>query len=260
MGGKKTVGAAMDWIEPFYTKRSEWMGPTGIFASHRARAASIERYSGPGKKRILELGAGAGGTAAAMADLGHSVIAVELSPLRASFARELARQSRQGQLTIIEGDYYELNFPEPFDLICHWDSFGMGTDADNQRLLRRISKDWLAPDGCVLMDIFSPWWWIRQAGTEERDEERGLMRAYDFDPIGGRFLDQWWPIGDKSQSITQTVRCYTPADFILLIEGTGLAVEMFAVDGNTFQADERSTVAHPLWDAFSYVVKLVLAS
>ena len=23
----------MDWIEPFYTKRSEWMGPTGIFAS-----------------------------------------------------------------------------------------------------------------------------------------------------------------------------------------------------------------------------------
>ncbi len=86
------------------------------------------------------------------------------------------------------------------------------------------------------------------------------MRGYDFDPIGGRFLDQWWPIGDKSQLITQTVRCYTPADFILLIEGTGLAVEIVAVDGNTFRADESSTVAHPLWDAFSYVVKLVLAS
>ena len=92
----KTTGATMDWIEPFYTKRSEWMGPTGIFPSHRARAASIERYSGAGKKRILELGAGAGGTAAAMADLGHSVTAVELSPLRASFARELAQERRQG--------------------------------------------------------------------------------------------------------------------------------------------------------------------
>jgi SAM-dependent methyltransferase len=175
MGRKKTTGAAMDWIEPFYTKRSAWMGPTGIFASHRVRAASIERYSGAGKKRILELGAGAGGTAAAMADLGHSVIAVELSPLRASFARELAQELRQGQLTIIEGDYYALDFPEPFDLISHWDSFGMGTDLDNRRLLQRMAEDWLAPEGCVLMDVFSPWWWIRQAGTEERDEKRGLL-------------------------------------------------------------------------------------
>ena len=58
----------------------------------------------------------------------------------------------------------------------------------------------------------------------------------------------------------KTVRCYTPADFILLIEGTGLAVERGAVDGNTFRPDESSTVAHPLWDAFSYVVQLVLAS
>ena len=74
----------MDWIEPFYTKRSAWMGPTGIFASHRARAASIERYSGAGKKRILELGAGAGGTAAALADLGHSVIDGVLNPAACS--------------------------------------------------------------------------------------------------------------------------------------------------------------------------------
>ncbi|WP_165423009.1 SAM-dependent methyltransferase [Ktedonosporobacter rubrisoli] len=235
------------------------MGPTGIFASHRARAASIERYSGAGKKRILELGAGAGGTAAAMADLGHSVIAIELSPLRASFARELAQEARQGQLTIIEGDYYALNFPEPFDLICHWDSFGMGTDADNRRLLRRMAEDWLAPKGCVLMDVFNPWWWIRRAGTEERDEERDLMRGYDFDPIGGRLLDHWWPIGDKSQLITQTARCYTPADFLLLIEGTGLTVELFAIDGNIFRAGESSTIAHPLGDALSYFVKLVLA-
>ena len=250
----------MDWIEPFYTKRSEWMGPTGIFDHHRARAASLEHYSGAGKKRILELGAGAGGTAAAMADLGHSVIAVELSPLRAAFARELAQEPRKGSLTVIEGDYYALDFPEQFDLICHWDSFGMGSDADNRRLLRRMAEDWLVPEGCVLMDVFTPWWWIRKAGTVERDEKRGLMRRYDFDPIGGRFLDQWWPIGDKSQLITQTVRCYTPADFMLLVEGTGLAVETFAVAENTFQVEESSTMTHALWDEFSYVVKLVLAN
>lgn len=236
------------------------MGPTGIFDHHRARAASLEQYSGAGKKRILELGAGAGGTAAAMADLGHSVIAVELSPLRAAFARELAREPRQGSLTVIEGDYYALDFPEQFDLICHWDSFGMGSDAENRRLLQRMAEDWLAPEGCVLMDVFTPWWWIRRAGTVEQDDDRGLMRGYDFDPIGGRFLDQWWPIGDKSQLITQTVRCYTPADFMLLVEGTGLTVETFAVAGNAFQVEENSTMTHALWDEFSYVVKLVLAN
>ena len=35
----------------------------------------------------LELRAGSGGTAAAMADLGHAVIAMELSSVRAAFAR-----------------------------------------------------------------------------------------------------------------------------------------------------------------------------
>jgi hypothetical protein len=110
------------------------------------------------------------------------------------------------------------------------------------------------------MDVFSPWWWTCQAGTVEQDDNRGLMRRYDFDPIGGRFLDQWWPIGDKSQLITQTVRCYTPADFMLLVEGTGLTVETFAVAGNAFQVEENSTMTHALWDEFSYVVKLVLVS
>jgi hypothetical protein len=86
------------------------------------------------------------------------------------------------------------------------------------------------------------------------------MRRYDFDPLGVRFLDQWWPIGDKSQLITQTVRCYTPADFILLIEGTVLTVEMFAVAGNIFRVEENSTIAHALWNECSYVVKLVLAN
>jgi hypothetical protein len=136
----------------------------------------------------------------------------------------------------------------------------MGSDADNRRLLQRVAEDWLAPEGCVLVDVFTPWWWIRRAGTVEQDDDRGLMRGYDFDLVGGRFLDQWWPIGDKSQLITQTVRCYTPADFMLLVEGTGLTVETFVVAGNAFQVEENSTMTHALWDEFSYVVKLVLAN
>src|SRR5437016_2777968 len=81
---------SMDWARNFYSTRSEWFGPTGIFPEHRARALDIARLCGRGSKRVLELGAGAGGTAAAMADLGYTVVAIEFSPVRAAFARDLA--------------------------------------------------------------------------------------------------------------------------------------------------------------------------
>jgi protein-L-isoaspartate O-methyltransferase len=127
----------MDWAKRFYTRRSKWFGPTGIFPEHRARALEIERLCGRGRKRILELGAGTGGTAAAMADLGHEVVAIELSPVRAVFARELAAQGRTS-LTLLEADFYTVDVPSQFDVVCYWDGFGVGSDADQQRLLRRV--------------------------------------------------------------------------------------------------------------------------
>ncbi|GCE29898.1 methyltransferase [Dictyobacter alpinus] len=249
----------MDWIKPFYTKKSEWFGPSGVLDHHRTRAASIEKFCGTGPKRILELGAGAGGTAAAMADLGHTVVAIELSSLRTTYAKALAEEPRAGSLTILEADYYEVNMAEKFDLVCHWDSFGMGDDEDQRRLLQRIADAWLAPGGCVLMDIFSPWWWAQQAGKVETDNEPGLTQRYDFDPIGCRFIDQWWPTNDQSQIIAQTVRCYTPVDLTLLVKGTGLAIELLEIDDTPIPLSETSTMKHALWNTASYVAKLIPA-
>jgi len=56
----------MEWVKPFYSRWSVLLGPFGILVHHRARAASIRRLCGGGPKRILELGAGAGGAAAAL--------------------------------------------------------------------------------------------------------------------------------------------------------------------------------------------------
>jgi protein-L-isoaspartate O-methyltransferase len=85
----------MDWVKEFYTRKSEWFSPTGVLEHHHARAANSERLCGPGVKRTLELGAGAGGTATAMADLGHTVVAVEQSPLRSAYAKDLAKTPRK---------------------------------------------------------------------------------------------------------------------------------------------------------------------
>jgi protein-L-isoaspartate O-methyltransferase len=95
-----------DWIKDFYDQAATWWGPDpqadGV---HAARAKTVERLCGAGTKRILELGAGPGATAATFADLGHTVVAIELSPLRARYARELAKVPRQGSLTILEADF-----------------------------------------------------------------------------------------------------------------------------------------------------------
>ncbi|HEY0604568.1 MAG TPA: class I SAM-dependent methyltransferase [Herpetosiphonaceae bacterium] len=250
----------MDWVKDFYTRKSEWFGPSGILDHHRARAATVERLTGPGPKRVLELGAGAGGSAAATADLGHSVTAIELSPLRVAYARELATIPRAGSLTILEADFFTVDLAGPFDVITYWNGFGIGSDADQRRLLQRIAAEWLAPDGCVLMDVFSPWQWARVAGNEERDEESGLMQRSDFDPLGCRFLDQWWSLEQPADVITQSIRCYSPADLLLLLQDTGLVVQRWEIDGAAFDPlGQPQNMTSPLWATWDYFVQLVPA-
>lgn len=262
----------MDWAKHFYTTRSEWFGPTGIFPEHRARAAEIERLCGSGRKRILELGAGAGGTAAVMADLGHEVVAIELSPLRAAFARELAAQARTS-LTVLEADFYAVDVSGPFDVVCYWDGFGVGSDADQRRLLRRVKQEWLRSQGIMLLDVFSPSFWAARAGKGERVEKiwrlvKGnvrtvrldvpVMAKYDFDPISCRFLSKWWPRGRKRETISESLRCYSPADLLLLLEGTGLVADRFEVCGEPFFPDrETGTVNGLLRTHRSYRVRLM---
>jgi protein-L-isoaspartate O-methyltransferase len=98
----------MDWVEAFYTRQNEWTGcySGDVSERDRERVAAMERLVGPGKKRVLELGAGGGQTAAAAADVGHLVTAVELVASAVEHARELARQPRAGTLTIVQGDFY----------------------------------------------------------------------------------------------------------------------------------------------------------
>ncbi len=63
-----------------YTQAGIWWGDDPqAEGTHTERAAIIKRLCGAGKKRILDLGAGPGRTAAHLADQGHDVVAVELN-------------------------------------------------------------------------------------------------------------------------------------------------------------------------------------
>jgi SAM-dependent methyltransferase len=223
--------------------------------------AAVERLCGAPPLSVLELGAGYGAAAAVLADRGHRVTAVELSPVRADYARRHA--SARPTMTVVEGDFYALDVGRGYDVVGYWNGFGVGTDADQRRLLRRIAGDWLRPGGRALVTVFSPWFWARQAGRvwhkparPEAGYAHDLTQARDFDPVRCRFVDRWWPTGTPGQAIAQDLRCYSPADLRLLLEGTGLALRRTEVDGQPLDPDQPHTVAGPLWDAYEYLAVL----
>src|SRR5512144_3094190 len=96
----KQTDYSREWVKDFYTQASIWWGEDPQAAGvHEERVRLVERLRGPGPKRILDLGAGPGRTAAAFADYGHSVVAVELNPTDAAYARSLLASPRQGSVS-----------------------------------------------------------------------------------------------------------------------------------------------------------------
>lgn len=247
----------MDWALEFYTKQNQWSGvyEEAINEGHRLKASWIAEFTGPGKKRILELGAGGGQVAAAMADLGHDVTAVEQAPTLCAHAQTLAAVERPGQLTVVQASFYEVILDGQFDVICYYDGFGVGSDADQRRLLQRIAG-WLTPTGSTLIEIYTPWY---AASVDSRGWTVGQAeRRYNFDADGCRWLDTWWPIDRPEQQVQQSLRCYSPADLRLLLESTGLQLQ-HVKPGGTMDWEQRKWLpVVPLGRSLSYVAHLRL--
>ena len=255
--------ASQDWVGPFYNQTAAWWGPNTNTEAYVARARQVERLCGPGPHRVLDLGTGPGGNAAALADRGHQVVAVELSE-RAAFARELAKVQRKGSLTVLQADFFTLELAGRFDVVTCWQVFGVGSDSEQRRLLQRIARHWLAPGGAVLMDVYCPFRPAREAGSQEIlpplpnvPGSREMIERCHFDPVACRWIDEWEPTAVPEDAMAQTLRCYSPADLALLLDGTGLALVRLEVDGVEVDLTPGAvTRSGPLMDAWSYVVTL----
>jgi SAM-dependent methyltransferase len=125
----------VDWVADFYTKQYEWAGWPARWASRDALEAAsmatthadgVARLAGPEPRRILELGAGSGFTAAALAAAGHEVVAVDLVNASVQSIRRLAVQVGHGSLTAVAGDFYSVDLDGSFDVVCYFDGFGIG--------------------------------------------------------------------------------------------------------------------------------------
>lgn len=245
----------MDWVKEFYTAQNKWFGIylVDVEESHRERAALVNEMSTAVPKKILELGAGGGQTAIALAELGHRVVMIELLNDSVQHARFLAAEMDVA-INVIQGDFYEVILDETFDLICYFDSFGIGSDEEQRALLKRM-KSWLRPEGCMIIEIGAIWYWGGIAKGRLMDLG-DCYRQYDFDAQNARLIDRWWRKKEPEIVVQQSLRCYTPMDLELLLEGTGLKITALepggAVDYDEMQFVKKTT----LEDAMTYYVRL----
>jgi len=243
----------MSWVRAFYQRQSDWSGLyRGDPARYHAQKSSlVQRMAGPPPRTVLELGAGGGLHAAATADAGYTITAVELVEGAAQNIIRLAEV--RSSLSAVQGDFYTVQLAERFEVVCYWDGFGVGEDADQRRLLRRIAAEWLVEDGgCALMDVYTPW--SASASVGFTSPAGKAQRVYGFDVEGCRWLDRWTL---KGESVEQSLRCYSPADLRLLLEGTGLHLDAIEVGGGMDWTNGRWSDSVPLEKAMIYTARLL---
>ncbi len=218
---RRTETAMQNWVREFYAKQAEWSGAYwgDVRDWHRQKARWVRSVIGPPPRLVLELGAGGGQDAVALAEEGYTVVAVEQEPILAGHIRRLIKSHPKAQVQIVEADFYKVRLPEgKFGAVCYWDGFGLGSDNDQRALLRRIRR-WLAPNGVALIDVFTPWHAAKSAGYGFKVGK--ATRRYSFDGEGCRWIDRWQS-DESGEVVVQSLRCYSPADLKLLTEGTGL--------------------------------------
>jgi cyclopropane fatty-acyl-phospholipid synthase-like methyltransferase len=246
----------MDWVKEFYTKQNEWAGVYSgeITDYHKRKVETVKQLCGMPPKNILELGAGGGQFADTAANFGYHITAIELVSSAIQNIEKLSQGSTKDKLKIIHGDFYEIQLEDRFNIICYWDGFGIGSDEDQKSLLKRI-YNWLEPDGCALIDIYTPWYWSKVAGHHMKFNS--IERQYDFEYKECRMLDHWWCSNDKHQIVTQSLRCYSPADLNLILRDTGLKIETIESGGSLDYDTMKYSETVPLREAMTYLVKLV---
>jgi len=245
----------MDWVKSFYDAQNEWFGVYlgAVEESHHERAALMNEMTDSRAKRVLELGAGGGQTAIALAALGHEVSTVELLEESVSHAQKLSHQMKV-EVDSQQGDFYTIEYEEPFDLICYFDSFGIGEDEDQRRLLKRI-ETWLKPAACAIIEVGATWHWAGIANGRTMDLG-ACFRHYHFDAAKSTLVDSWWRKDDPEAVARQYLRCYTPVDFKLLLQGTGLKIVEIKAGGRVDYEQMEFIKKATLEQAMTYYVKL----
>ena len=248
--GRHTRG----WIKDFYDQAGEWWGPDpqepGVHEARRAdRRAPLRSGppAGPRTRRRLRA------TAPPPWPMpGTRWSPSSSSPTRAALARGLAEAPRRGQPGSGRGRLLHRGPPGPSTPSSAGRPSASGPTPTSAACCAASPPSGSPRGAGPCVDVYNPARPARDAGTEERlpplPGVPGSVEMFErchFDARHCRWIDEWVPVAAPEKALAQSIRCYSPADLALLLEGTGLAMRPPGT-GRRGAARRRRRRHHPL--------------
>ncbi|MFA5795490.1 MAG: methyltransferase domain-containing protein [Candidatus Brocadiia bacterium] len=177
--------------------------------------------------RILDLACGHGRHSNLLAEQGHEVTGVDITPGFLALARKEAR--RKGvEVNYLRGDMRKIAFRNEFDrVLVLFTAFGYFDDETNFKVLRNIARA-LKPGGRFVFDTINRDCLLknfRSCNVEQKGDDLMIGRV-SFDSITGRLYNKRIIIRDgKRKDAPFFVRLYTVPEIKELLAKVGLKLD-----------------------------------
>jgi len=236
----------MDWVKNFYNKQYLYL-PVNDSDYYNRKFLLLKRVlnGNLSDKKCLELGGGRGEFLLLAAKEHLRTSMVDISKKACAVARK--KTKGYDHINVICTDFYEYlaSNKSCFDIICYWDGFGIGSDEEQETLLRLINES-LTSKGMAIIEIYSPYFWIN-FNNYVINISHNVKRKYNFNLYKSILLDNW-SFPDNSQEC-QYLRCYSPVEIIKTTNEIGFKTKLLSVNGNELTHEA-------LKNDFSYVIIL----
>ncbi|MFP3897706.1 MAG: class I SAM-dependent methyltransferase [Dehalococcoidia bacterium] len=196
--------------------------------------------------RVLDLACGYGRHANRLAQLGHSVVGVDITPGFLEMAKKNARD-KGVKVSYTHRDMREISFREEFDrALLLFTSFGYFGDEENRTVLENVARA-LRPGGMFCFDTFNRDAFLKTFMPYHVTEKGGdlMIDRNTFDAARGLLCDRRIVIRDGQRKDKPFfVRLYNPTEMRDLLKGVGLAIkEMYTdFDSRPFIGESRRMI------------------
>ena len=202
--------------ERYYRDTAKYYEPFATRPDEPFFKELVKRYGSP----ILELASGTGRVSLMLAEEGHEVVGVELSPEMLEIARKKLQDSSkavQSRVTLHHGDITDFNLEQKFSMIIIPSAFKFLLTSDDQLACLRCVNEHLQEDGVFILDLY----------PGEVHEEDGAYTTYPAEIDGAKVT--------KSYKHTNDLDTY--------LQCTEVVVEITHPSGELERIETESTTA-----------------